>query len=105
MVRGIALVLFLLVAGFVLLRLGGPAIDGLIAVDISQLLKEPNKFDGRPVTVRGIVVGSAGVLGVGGFRLKQGAAEIFVISAHGTPITGSDVTVSGTFKQALTVGD
>jgi hypothetical protein len=75
-----------------------------MATEVSQLLANPGEFDGRFVTVKGTVQESAAVMGVGGYRLRQGPSEIYILSSHGIPSTGTQVTVSGTFKQALALG-
>ena len=80
---------------------GNSAIDALTATDIATVLSKANAFDGKRVTVSGTVLDSAAIMGLGGYRLKQGDAEVFVVSSHGIPETGSRVTVSGTFKQAF----
>jgi hypothetical protein len=80
---------------------GKPALDSFMATDISQLLTSVTEHDGKVVTVKGTVQESAAVLGLGGYRLRQGNAEIFVLSSHGIPQTGTEVVVTGTFKQAF----
>lgn len=82
-----------------------PAIDARTATDIATVLKKPNAYDGRPVTVRGTVLASAAILGVGGYRLGQGDAEVLVLGRHGIPEIGTQVTVSGMFKQAVALND
>jgi hypothetical protein len=98
------LVLVALAIGYFSLKGGGALIDSVTATEVSQLLKQPKDFDGRRVTVRGVVVHSAGIMGVGGYRLEQGGAEVYVISSHGIPQPGIEVTVTGTFKQAFAIG-
>jgi hypothetical protein len=78
--------------------------EGLTTTDLSDILKRPKEFDGRDVTVWGTVVRSVGLFGVGGYLLKQGDAEIYVVSSHGVPTPGTQITVSGSFKQAFAVG-
>jgi hypothetical protein len=80
---------------------GKPAIEALTTVEIPTLLKRAHEYDGQRVTVAGTVSHSAAIMGVGGYRLRQGDAEVLVLSAHGIPETGSEVHVRGTFKQAF----
>jgi hypothetical protein len=80
---------------------GKPAIETLTPLEISTLLKRANEFDGQRVTVGGIVLDSAAVMGLGGFRLRQGDAEVLVLTSRGIPESRSEVRVSGTFKQAF----
>ena len=71
--------------------------------DIAQLLRYPKDYDGKPVTVTGTVSGNAGILGYGGYRIRQGDSEILVISGRGIPGLEQNVTVSGIFRQALSL--
>ena len=80
---------------------GNPAIEAWMPTDIAEVLSKANTFDGRRIKVSGTVLESAAIMGVGGYRLKQGDAVIFVVSSHGIPESGSRVIVSGTFKQAF----
>lgn len=74
-------------------------------VEISQLINNSKGYDGHAITVEGTVAGNAGVLGYGGYRLRQGENEILIISTRGIPSNGSRITVSGTFKQAFVVNN
>jgi hypothetical protein len=98
------IILLLAVVFYFVVRESKPTIDTFMATDVSQLLAKPGEFDGRFVTVKGTVQESAAVMGVGGYRLSQGPSEIYILSSHGIPPTGAQVTVSGTFKQALALG-
>jgi hypothetical protein len=96
----VSLVAALLYIGF---REGQPMLDAYRTVDVADLMKRPHEFEGRRVTVGGTVANSAAIMGVGGYLVRQGSAEIFVLGRHGIPRAGSEVSVSGTFKQALAV--
>jgi hypothetical protein len=73
---------------------------------IAQILAAPDKFDGKSVTVGGVVTGGVGLMGVGGFHVRDsdGRQEIFVLSGSGVPPAGSSVTISGIFREAATIG-
>ena len=102
----IALVILILAAAtYFVLHGNRAAINRFTATDISQLLANPGQYDGHPITVTGIVQESAAVLGVGGYRLRQGSSELYIVSSHGIPPTGAEISVSGTFKQALSLGN
>lgn len=101
MIKYLTGLLILLVAIYAVFLRGNQTIDALTATDIATVLTKANTFDGKRVTVSGTVLDSAAIMGLGGYRLKQGDAELFVISSHGIPETGNRVTVSGTFKQAF----
>jgi hypothetical protein len=73
-------------------------------VSISELLVNSEKYEDTNVSVKGKVVGNAGVLGVGGYKLVAEGAEIFVVSKDGVPQLDSTVTVTGTFHKAFTLG-
>jgi hypothetical protein len=45
---------------------------GIGTTDIGVLMANSGRFDGKIVTVKGTVVASAGVFGIGGFRLTDG---------------------------------
>lgn len=94
----VALAVALLYIG---LRERRPILETYKAVEIAELVKDPLEFDGRRVTVSGIVGYNAAVMGVGGYLLKRGDAEILILSAQGIPPAGSQVSLSGTFRQAL----
>ena len=75
------------------------------ATDIDELIARPNLYEGQDVKVVGKVVGSAGILGFGGYFLQQegGSKPILVMSRSGVPPIGAALTVSGKFKQALSI--
>jgi hypothetical protein len=73
---------------------------------IAVLLDDPSKYDGQTVKVGGEVAGSLGVMGLGGFRLRdpQSGSEILVMTSGGIPPSGTTISVFGKFKQAVAVG-
>src|ERR1041385_6743958 len=80
-----------------------PTAERPTVMDIPTLLSKANSFDGRQVTVTGTVIHSAAVMGVGTYRLQQDDAELAVLSSHGIPEVGTRATVSGIFKQAVSL--
>jgi len=78
-------------------------VGGYSKTSIALLLKQSKDYDGKTVTVNGTVAGNAGIFGYGGYRIRQGADEILIISSHGIPASGAEVTVSGVFRQAFAV--
>jgi hypothetical protein len=99
-------VLVLLLIGYLLLHTNTRVIADLKMSRIDEILPSSRVFDGKEVTVKGIVTGGVGLMGIGGYHLRDvdSRQEIFVVSASGVPPTGATVTVTGTFRQALTMG-
>jgi hypothetical protein len=62
-----------------------PIFNALISIEISALLNKANEFDGRRVTITGIVSQSAALFGYGTYRLRQGDSEVWVLTGHGVP--------------------
>lgn len=72
---------------------------------IGDLLAEPQRYDGRDVTVEGEVTRAAGVLGTGGFEIDDGTGSIFVISqGAGIPAEGVTTKVRGRFESLFNLG-
>ncbi|MGQ0682925.1 hypothetical protein [Bradyrhizobium sp.] len=77
------------------------------SVMIGDLLREPAKYDGRSVRVTGIVADRMGIMGFGGFRLRDplnGDEIAVVVPGGGMPDKGSAILVSGKFRQAFAIG-
>jgi len=68
---------------------------------ISQILNQSDSFDGKKVSVRGIVEKRAGVLGAGAYTLADGDETILIVTKDGMPAMGEKLTVTGTFHQAF----
>jgi hypothetical protein len=72
---------------------------------IGRLLDDAGRYDGKTVRVRGEVQGSAGVLGMGGYQLRDDTGTLTVISETASPPrTGSRVGVKGVFQALFTLG-
>jgi hypothetical protein len=86
----------------------GPAFRALLvhSTTIDQLLQRPGQYDGRIVKVDGVVAGSFGIMGLGGFRLTdpESGREVLVMTSNGIPPVGNSATAFGRFKQALSIG-
>jgi hypothetical protein len=105
MLRTLGLLVLLLV-GYLLLHTNTPVVANLKPTRIDEILSSPRAYDGKDVTVQGIVTGGVGLMGVGGYHLRDadGKREIFIVSAIGVPPAGTTVTVAGVFRQAFTMG-
>ena len=104
-------ILLVVVAGVLFFAFGdrnGAALRNLTApsVAIGELLKSANEYDGRVVKTSGVVSATIGVLGSGGYQIRDTSdgAEIAVIAMGGIPAVGTTTTVTGKFKQAFVVG-
>jgi len=71
---------------------------------IGRLLDDAGRYDGKTVRVRGEVQESAGVLGRGGYVLKDETGTLTVLSENAPPRAGSTVGVKGTFQSLFTIG-
>jgi hypothetical protein len=65
------------------------------SVSINELLSNPGKYRNRDVTVHGTVAESASVLGRGAYKLSDGDAELWVVTASGAPRKGAHVKATG----------
>lgn len=94
-----------LVALFVTGNLGGGPLGPPRAASIAQLLAEPQRWDGTPVRVSGVVGERVAVLGYGGFTLRDRQDnQILVIGATMPAGIGQTVTADGRFLTAFAVG-
>src|SRR5579872_2353644 len=84
-----------------------PRPDAVIPVTIDRLLKQPGLFDGKDVSVTGVVTRGAGVMGYGGFWLRNQdlPAEILILTGSGIPPTGAKILVFGRFHEAFTLNN
>jgi hypothetical protein len=101
-----ALLVLVAVGGFYYLH-GHTAVPRAAPLTVSELLQHGPDYQGRVVSVSGIVVTGASVLGLGGYRLRDTNSqfEIFVFSDTGIPATNQESSVTGIFKQGITMGD
>lgn len=76
-------------------------------VSINDLHRNAAAYNGKVVRTSGVVGGSIGILGAGTFHLQDGSdgSEIAVIASGGILPMGTTVTVTGTFKQAVVIGN
>ena len=106
------LLIVLVVAGaiaYLLSHRNGPGLRSFTApsVSIEELLTSARDYNGRVVKVSGVVMGGVGLLGLGGFILRDssGRGEILVMVSSGIPLEGAVVSVIGRFKQAVVIGN
>ena len=89
----------LLIGGYIAYR----AFNSHSALTVSELNTQAAGLDGQKVTIEGVVSGSAGVLGKGGFVVTDGASRILVLSGSGIPEHGSQVKITGTFRKTVSL--
>lgn len=95
--------LFRLIAGAVLALLvaGGVTYYLTRPVRIGDILSHPDRYQGRTVSVRGVVKGSYAMMGVAVYRLRDDSGEILVVSDQGAPRDGTQKTVRGEVVQVF----
>ncbi len=72
---------------------------------IGQLLDNSTKYDGKTVRVQGEVTKSLGIIGRGGYELRDETGSLTVISQSAAPPRqGSKVSVKGVFQALFTAG-
>ena|SRR5690348_9821792 len=72
---------------------------------ISDLERNPGKYQGRDVTVVGEVTESFGLLGNGAYQLNDGTGSVWVISqGFGVPGKGARISATGTLIQGASFG-
>lgn len=77
-----------------------------VPVSLAELAAAPSRHDGQRVTVRGQVVERATVLGVGGVLIADASGhQLLAAGWTGPVVPGETVTVTGTYRVALAVGD
>ena len=72
-------------------------------VKIGRITADPSRFRNQTVRVTGNVVTSVGLMGTGGYQIRDETGSIYVISRSGVPSTGSRVTVTGTVTPGVQV--
>ncbi len=72
---------------------------------IAEIERNPGKYSGKEIVVRGNVDQTFGLLGSGAYRLNDGSGSIWVMSQNfGIPGRGANVRVAGTLVQGASLG-
>ena len=74
------------------------------ATSINKVLADPSRYRNEEVKVSGTVLDSYSIGSRGAYRLADGSAEIWVVSARGVPRKGARVTVTGTIREGFNIG-
>src|SRR5574340_362857 len=80
--------LLLVIAALLLLTACG-------TVKIGRINADPGHWANRTVRVEGTVTNAMGVLGTGGYQVRDDTGSIYVISGTGVPAKGARVKVTG----------
>ena len=106
MLRIIALLALLAVAWVMFFGGSSRDLTSATEVELSFLLTHPDQFEGKSITVSGLVGERASLLGYGGLYLRDEAGRALLVLTDTTPaVPGSAVTVTGKFLSAFTLGD
>lgn len=76
-----------------------------VTVELKELVRDPATYDGKAVTVSGIVSGRVSTFGAGGYRIT-GADDtaVLVVGLNTAPRPGERIVVTGVFHVAVAVG-
>ena len=105
MIRFIFVALLLLLIACAVTWRDGSLLKELNTTSISTLVAHPNDYQGHQVTTQGIVIDGVALFGFGKYRIRDfgNDAVVDVVTKKAVPNTGSKITVTGQFKQALAV--
>jgi hypothetical protein len=73
------------------------------ATSVRSVMADPSRYRNREVTVNGVVVNSASVLGRGIYRIEDRSGALWVVSNSGVPRQGARVSVKGRVQDAFDI--
>jgi hypothetical protein len=76
----------------------------LFTTKIADIKRSPAQYDGKSVVVAGSVTGSANLLLIKFFKVKDSTDEITVVTDAALPKEGDTVRVKGKVNQAFALG-
>lgn len=91
-------VLFILVVVF-------SSCDGVFSTPIGNLRRSPRDYDGKRLTISGIVMEKNSFLFTKYFVLQDKTGEIHVVTDRVLPNVGDSTTVHGRLEEAFSLGD
>ena len=95
----------LLAICLLLVLLIGISCSRFLSTKIGDIQKDPRKYDGKTVTIEGEVQDSVNIMVMRYYTVSDGSGEIFVMTDGAVPAKGSQVRVTGTVSQAVSMGD
>jgi hypothetical protein len=78
-----------------------------LTTDISRIRENPQRYEGKKVSVKGQVVETLSIPFVqkGMFQIDDGTGKIWVMSQLRAPFRGDKLTVKGTVKAGLVINE
>lgn len=91
---------------FTALVLAGVALVGsaACATSINRVLADPSRYRNREVKISGEVADSYSIAERGVYRVRDGSAQLWVVSERGVPRNGARVSVKGTIREGFNLG-
>jgi hypothetical protein len=72
---------------------------------IAEINRDPGKYQGKEITVAGMVSDAFGALGSGVFQIDDGTGKLWVFTqSYGVPGSGAKVSVTGRLQQGFSFG-
>jgi hypothetical protein len=72
---------------------------------IGNILKNPRDYEGKDITIEGVVTGRTSLVFVKYFKVKDRTGKIIVITRKILPSVGSKVKVKGRIEEAFSLGE
>lgn len=72
---------------------------------VNRVLADPSRYRDREVRLSGRVMDSYSVVDTGIYRIADRTGELWVFSDRGVPRTGAEVTVTGTIREGVNLGN
>lgn len=91
----------------VLAVLGGGGYFYFAKIDhapIAKILKNPRDYEGKQLTIAGVVTDKTSLIVVKYFKVKDETGEIMVITKRSLPEVGNKVRVKGIIQEAFSLG-
>lgn len=97
----------IIIAITILVVLGGGVFYYFAKIDhtpIAKILKNPRDYDGKQLTIAGVVTDKTSLILMKYFKVKDDSGEIIVITKRSLPEVGNKVRVKGNVEEAFSLG-
>jgi hypothetical protein len=75
------------------------------STSIADINRDPARFTGKEITIRGQASGGVGLFGSGVYQVEDSTGSIMVVSQNfGLPANGAKVSVTGQVQQGFSFG-